>query len=63
MSISLEQKQIKKGILKVDLRISLMESIIFIITQFTVINIAPLTELFSNFPLFCNCPLTDLPTH
>ena len=33
--------------------------ILFVITWLTVINIAPLTELFCNCLLFCNCPLAD----
>ena len=34
-------------------------TIYIIITRFIVINIAPLTELFCNWRLFCNCPLDD----
>ena len=32
----------------------------FLIRQLIVINIAPLTELFCNCPLFCNCSVADL---
>ena len=35
-------------------------SILEIITLLIEIDIAPLTVLFCNFPLFCNCPLADL---
>ena len=34
--------------------------ITWIITQFDVIHIAPLTVLFCNHQLFSNCPLADL---
>ena len=34
--------------------------IIWLITQFVVIDIAPLTVLFCNHQLFSNCPFADL---
>ena len=34
-----------------------VESVTLVITRLIVINILPLTELFCNFPMFCNCPL------